>query len=339
MIAGTVDQARWFRAEPRRILSAALVEQIVRRAFPGRRTLEVEPLTDGLRNANFRLRLDSTGESFVLRLYEHDPSLCQKELDLCRLIRASVPIPEVIYAEPKGWEDVAPFALLRYVEGISYGELNRSGDRDAIAPAAESVGEALAAIGGISFSQSGWLAPGPSVCESPPEGTNRIPRFVEACLASKLLQQRVPISFFEIIHELIWLWAPRLEGIEDEARLVHGDFGKRNLLVREIAGVWRVVAVLDWEFAVSGSPLVDIGHFLRYERSSRPSAEPHFSNGYLNGGGTLSEDWRRLARILDAAALCESLTHDYLPEKVTTELIELIRAVVEDREPLLERSA
>src|SRR6185437_6695629 len=43
-------------------------------------------------------------------------------------------------------------------------------------------------------------------------------------------------------------------------------------------GTWTVAAVLDWEFAVSGSPLLDIGHFLRYECASRPLAEPHFSN-------------------------------------------------------------
>jgi aminoglycoside phosphotransferase (APT) family kinase protein len=38
--------------------------------------------------------------------------------------------------------------------------------------------------------------------------------------------------------------------LEAEVFLVHGDFGKRNLLVRNILGRWRVVAVLDWEFAV-----------------------------------------------------------------------------------------
>jgi len=37
-----------------------------------------------------------------------------------------------------------------------------------------------------------------------------------------------------------------------------------------------VVAVLDWEFAVSGSSLADLGNFLRYERASQSLAERIF---------------------------------------------------------------
>jgi hypothetical protein len=66
----------------------------------------MEPLRDGLRNANFKLYLNLASEPVVLRIYEHDPSLCRKEADLWRLVRASVPAPEVIYREPGGWEDL-----------------------------------------------------------------------------------------------------------------------------------------------------------------------------------------------------------------------------------------
>ncbi len=109
--------------------------------------------------------------------------------------------------------------------------------------------------------------------------------------------------------------------------------GKRNLLVRKVGEKWTVAAVLDWEFAVAGSPLVDVGHFLRYETFSRPRVEPHFSNGYVEAGGRLGEGWRRLARVIDLVALCESLTHDALPDPVVAELSELVTATIEDRDP------
>jgi hypothetical protein len=32
-------------------------------------------------------------------------------------------------------------------------------------------------------------------------------------------------------------------------------------------------------------------------------------------------------------ALCESLTHDVLPDAVVPELLELVRATIEDRDP------
>jgi aminoglycoside phosphotransferase (APT) family kinase protein len=68
--------------------------------------------------------------------------------------------------------------------------------------------------------------------------------------------------------------------------LVHNDFGNRNILVRQENGKWGVAAILDWEFAFSGSPLLDVGHFLRYERRGAPLREPHFSQGFVEHGTT-----------------------------------------------------
>jgi hypothetical protein len=55
----------------------------------------------------------------------------------------------------------------------------------------------------------------------------------------------------------------------------------------------------------------------------------------LHAGGKLLQDWRQLARLIDLTALCESLTHDELPDTVVTELLELVRATVENREAQL----
>ena len=335
MPPGAPDEARWLRSEPRRVLPEPILQRIVSRALPHANLIGIEPLSEGLRNANFKLHLDAAREPAVLRIYEHDPSLCPKEVDLLRLLAASVPVPEVLYAEPHGWEDLPPFALLRYVEGITFRDLKRSGDRDAIAQAACSAGETLAAIGRITFPKAGWLAPGPAVTAPLLEGADAVPRFVDLCLASPNLQRRMPADLREQTHAAIWPAAAPLAQLHGETHLVHGDLGSRNLLVRHIAGRWRVAAVLDWEFAISSSPLVDLAHFLRYERATRPLAEPHLSTGFLDAGGVLPPDWRRLSRLLDLTSLCESLTHEVLPDSVVEELVELIRATVEDREPRL----
>jgi aminoglycoside phosphotransferase (APT) family kinase protein len=329
------NQARWVRPEPRRTMPAKLLERIVHVVFPHASILNIQTFTDGLRNANFRLELDS-GQQVVLRIYEHDPSLCQKEVDLVRLIGDSVPVPEVLYAEPRGWEDTPPFTLARYIEGITFRELKRNGDAVAIAQASYSAGQVLASIARTTFSKPGWLASGSNVNRTLLDGPNPVPRFVDLCLASANLQGRMEADLRDRTHELVWSWAPQIASLDNESRLVHGDFGKRNLLVRRVAGKWMVVAVLDWEFAVSGASLIDVGHFLRYERSLRPVVEPHFSAGYLTAGGSLPENWRQLARIFDIAALSESLTHDHLPDTVVSELAELVHAIVQllSHEPL-----
>jgi hypothetical protein len=221
------------------------------------------------------------------------------------------------------------------VEGVSPLDLKRRGDLEAFAQTAFSAGETLAAIGRFGFSKAGWLGPGPAVTAPLLEGPDPMPRFVDLCLAAPNLARRVPTELRHRIHNLIWQWAPRLATLDSDPRLVHGDFSRRNLIARQVAGRWVVVAVLDWEFAIASSPLADIANFLRYEKASHPLAEPHFSAGFKQAGGALPQDWRRAGRLIGLTSTCESLTRDELPEDIVAELVELVRATVEGRDPRL----
>ncbi|MGD0929999.1 MAG: phosphotransferase [Candidatus Korobacteraceae bacterium] len=332
MISGAPHAARWIRSEPRRSLPAPDLDRLLRHALGNCTVIEVQPLTAGFRNANFKVRLDTGDGWIVVRIYEHDASLCRKEIDLLRVVAVTVPVPQVIFAEPSGLDGLPPFLLMQYVEGISFHDLQRNGDHEAIAQAAFAVGETLAAIGRITFPKSGWLGPGPTVTAPLLDGADPTPRFVDLCLASTNLQRRMPAALRHRVSALLWARAQQLAELDAQTSLVHGDFGKRNLLVQCDDGRWSVAAVLDWEFALSGSPLADLGHFLRYECAARPGAEPNFSRGYSHAGGILPPEWRLIARLVDLTALCESLTHDELPDAVTAELVELVRATVEDRD-------
>jgi aminoglycoside phosphotransferase (APT) family kinase protein len=332
MINGDPPEAIWLRPEPRRVVPAQVLEA-VRAVFPGHRIVEVRPLEGGLRNANFQLQLDSSPGRVVLRIYEQDATLCRKETDILKLISRSVPAPEVIHVEPHATDDVPPFALLRYIEGITFRELKRQGNNGPISRAAYAIGQTLASIGQMAFPKAGWLGPGLSVKSFLLDGSQPTPNFIDLCLTSAIVRQRMKKELRDQTSSLVWSYAEKLASLDDERCLVHGDFGNRNLLVRQTAESWIAASVLDWELAYAGPPLADIGHFLRYECAAHPLVEPHFSNGYLQAGGTLPPDWRRLARVIDLVALCKSLTHDVLPDDVVTELLELVRATVENRDP------
>jgi aminoglycoside phosphotransferase (APT) family kinase protein len=211
-------------------------------------------------------------------------------------------------------------------------ELKRTGEAGAIAQAAFVAGQVLARIHSIVFQDSGWIGPGPQVTGPLLEGKNPVGRFVDRCLASPYLQRQMDPDLRVRFRDLISCLDSRFADLCRQRSLVHGDFGKRNILLRHAARRWSVAAVLDWEFAISGPPLADLGHFLRYEHPARPVLESEFVKGYLDAGGRLPDGWRRLARLLDAISLCESLTSD-LPPDVSAEVVELVRAVVEDRDP------
>ena len=106
--------------------------------------------------------------------------------------------------------------------------------------------------------------------------------------------------------------------------LVHGDFRTGNYMVDS----GRLTAVLDWEFALSGTPLIDVGHFLRYETEDTPLREPYFSRAFVEYGGFLPDDWRQISRVLDLTALVECLTHESLPENVADEILQLINSTL-----------
>jgi Ser/Thr protein kinase RdoA (MazF antagonist) len=307
----------------------ASVTPFIARGLPRARIVACQPLTGGLINSNFKVQLDSPSCVVVLRIYERDPESCQKEIDLLRFVSKTVPVPEVLYAAPRRSDETRPFVILRYVEGITFRELKQTGDTTAIQQASHSIGRTLAAIGRYKFPESGRLGPGLVVSGKFVEGRDPVPRLVERFLSSSVLQSRISVRLRQQLHELFWTWLPRLTGLDAESSLVHGDFGSRNTLVRLVGGKWTVAGVIDWEFALSGATLMDVGHFLRYDRDEQPVREPHFSRGYLEGGGKLSDDWRMMARVMDLTALVELMTRDGLPGHLMAEIRDLIQAALD----------
>src|SRR5262249_32926502 len=129
------------------------IVRIVQRIFPDGHYSRAELLPGGLRNSNYKVS-GSSGRPVVLRIFEHEPEICMKEIQILELIRSGVPVPELLYAQPND-EETGPFIVLQYVEGITFHELRRTGDSNEIAETASSVGETLAALGRFHFPSSG----------------------------------------------------------------------------------------------------------------------------------------------------------------------------------------
>jgi aminoglycoside phosphotransferase (APT) family kinase protein len=101
---------------------------------------------------------------------------------------------------------------------------------------------------------------------------------------------------------------PVLDALPNESRLVHSDFNPKNLLAEHRVDGWVVTAVLDWEFAFSGHPLVDVGNLLRFRADYPPAFADGFEAGYRAEGGALEAGWQAAAGALDMFALADLLT-------------------------------
>ena len=316
------------------------IRRLLAKVFPRRSIKNLQILTGGLINTNIRVDFEGNYEPVVIRLYRNGAGVCRKELAIHDLLCRTIRVPRALHAEPDGIDDSPAFLINEYVNGSTFRELKKTKDLEAIQQASHSVGATLATIGRFKFEKPGRLeveehaaalAVGPKFTEGP----DQIARLMDTFLASTNCERRVGPKLMQRLHDYAWSWSSRIPDLEKAPCLVHNDFGNRNILVRQENGKWVVAAVLDWEFAFSGSPLLDVGHFLRYERRSAPLREPHFSQGFVGYGGHLPDNWREIARVIDLGGLVECLTHDQLPVEVEIELLELIKATLDHRDPNL----
>ena len=307
---------------------------VLHRALPGHALRSCAVMTGGLINAMYAVEVDGFEDPLVLRFYARDPAACQKEVDLHRLVEGRVPVPEILYAGSGEEEGISPHVLMRWVKGLTFRRLQARQNPAEIAEAAYSIGETLGRIASFEFASPGRIEPGLTI--GPPflESTHGAAKFIESCLSSPEAARRLDAAARDRVRRYAWSWEPRMAPLGEERRLVHSDFGGSNLLVDQDASErWRVSGVIDWEFAFSGPPLVDVGHMMRCERRGRPLVEPYFSAGLRAEGGTLPEDWPDLARAVDLMALCELLSRPKLADSVVKEVVELITATTGERDP------
>ena len=289
----------------------------------GRRVLGVELLSGGLMNRNCRLHLDDAGEPIVLRLYDRDPETCTREVAILNLVRRDVPVPSVLYAEPKGDDHNPPFVVLQFVDGISLRDLMAAGGA-AVAEAAYDAGRVLSRLQAYGFPQSGLLTGSLTVDSSFIAGPIATVSLIQLFARSESFSRRVSTDLLRRVYQAAQEWDDNPAVPEAPVALVHGDFNSRNIIVRRLEGKWSVAAVLDWEFAFAGRCYCDVGNFLRYERAASPRFEPFFSRGCQDGGIDLSGDWRAAARMADLPALCELLARPALPDSVAAEILALV---------------
>lgn len=224
------------------------IRDLLGRMLPGEAVTGITPLTTGFSNETYLLE----GANLILRLPPtagamldgHDVIAQAHIYQALYELPGVPPVPKVVFT----CEDVSvigvPFFVMERVPGESVHDLNL---QDWFTGAADSVRSEMCRLWISTFANLARLSPldalGPSI--SPDDDARRWHRFAQAANSAQLVRQ---------FDRLLSRPAP----LSGPASIVHGDTKLSNLMWHN----FRVAAVLDWEMALNGEPLSDLGYLL-----------------------------------------------------------------------------
>ena len=196
---------------------------------------------------------------------------------MAALNEQGLPTPRIVVncAEPA--LDGRPFVLMERVEGVRIEKLVGQVPAVAIATAACDL---LHRLQEVPVAESGI-------------GEERAVSLAEEMMRWAWLMQRAPEELTGRAPELGTLLAAK-QPPEPAPALVHADFHYGNMLFRVESGKPEIVALLDWEIAEVGAPLLDLGCLCVVAQRGRANPDAP------NPGGGLEIDADEVIRIFGA---------------------------------------
>jgi len=272
-------------------------------AFPGQSVVAAEHVSGGFANSSFKVEMSNMGDPVVVRVYVRDPSAAFREASILELVKERVPVPEVLYVSPEAREPHT-YVILRWVEGVTLDQLLEQGVSSDTRRAVRATGTVLARLQGFRFARSGFFGSRLDIRTPLASDAHAIVGFLEQCLFKDGGEERLGVALTQRVWRFATEHEDMLGAVEHHKMLVHGDFGGLNVIVRTAPDAPEVAALIDWEYAHSGTPLVDLGNMLRRPDHEAPWFEEELIQGYREEGGILPENWRQVSRIVDFVKLC-----------------------------------
>jgi aminoglycoside phosphotransferase (APT) family kinase protein len=260
-------------------------------------------LSGGFSTTNILLEF-AHGDRCVLRASPQHARL-RMEADLLDYLSHEAPdvaAPKVLWRAPEHFPGGPGAFAMTYVEGHLLADIEDSLSAASCRDICEQLAFVAVCIHDLRFAQCGLLGPGPKVTEPFANYAEGTVGFMQSCLGNTNLQRRLGAERCRRLHRCL---THRTDLHEPSVthQLCHSDFNQKNFLIsRDGAGRHHLAAVLDWEFAFSGSSVIDIGNLLRFEHESPAVESSWFADAYRAAGGHLDKAWREQALFADLLA-------------------------------------
>ncbi len=245
-------KADWEKTSTTHLLPQGMVEKMVRFSYPDKKLISHELITGGCANLNIKILVDGQENPQILRVYLRDKDAGYREREIGTLLKQIIPVPQTYtMGEVEGY----CFAMTTLMPGISLRDLLLSKMPYDLSVVMYEVGVVLSKISSHTFAQAGFFDKDLKVI--PHTASEGYLSFAKECLENETVLSVLAPEMVANISQVFDKYGDQFPD-ENEKNLVHADFDPSNILVNEVNGLWKVSAVLDWEFAFSGSVCCDM---------------------------------------------------------------------------------
>jgi aminoglycoside phosphotransferase (APT) family kinase protein len=275
-------------------------------AWMDRQSLGAGPITDAATmtggTQNIMVRFRRAGRSYVLRrgprhLRPRSNDVMLREVRLLRaLAGTAVPhAPLVASCESGDVLDGAVFYLMDPVDGVNAGETVPEPARGSAAvrhAMGLSLVDALARLAGVDYQAAGLDGFGR------PDGflQRQVPRWLSELKGYSSLEGYPGFSVRSV--EAVARWLMTNQPANFEPGVIHGDYHFANVIFDRVEP--QVRAIVDWEMATVGDPLMDLGALLAIWPAS--DGEPDLLDSALSRLGGLPSEAELTARYAGQSA-------------------------------------
>ena len=283
-------------------ISTDVINQAVYQFDPSFKHFTHASLNGGFKNTNFLI--EHKHQKFVFRFYSSCDETARREQGILNFLEKK----EVKSLKHYDLMKIGHMfvAVLEYIDGINFE--NKLLEGNSCPPHLYfEIGCELAKIHSITFTRPGFIGPEMKVGNEYDDFAVFLKNFIIKTM--KMLEtkpDRLDLKTIERLVRLVekqWCIVSECKFIN---QLVHTDFNPKNLMVAN-SPLSHLLVVIDWEFALSGNGVLDLGNFFRFSYDYETKSEELFEQGYRTICQSLPANWREVSRLLDIANMCSFL--------------------------------
>lgn len=288
----------WERTFPFLKIDKSIVTSLFKGILDVDNIINIIPINEGCRTTNYIIETNMQQKKYILKIFFSTEQNYKKEIKLFKRLREDgiITVPKIYRVSNDRIIENKEYAIYEYLEGKTIGQAINEG-YELQEEFVRDVAKNLSKIHSYKFSKTGFL-------DQDLKLEKELPKLVlwyEMFMGINA-KRRLGKDIVNKIHQIVKDNEEVLFELDKDVRLVHGDFQGTNILVKDN----NLSGILDWEFAMAGHPLADIGQFFRYEQYFNKNLIEVFEDEYNKSSDyKLIKDWYKISKLRDLTNLIQ----------------------------------